>query len=214
MEREITIINSKTQKKSVITTNAETLGELKSDLREAGIPYEGMTFFEGISRTELKDDDSQLPKDVVYRGQTTNNLAFMLTQPDKKIRSGAMSRMDCYNFIKSHNLGDAVKAKYGKNYTTCKTDELIEFINSQNAETSTPVKPTNQKHSEKSPTTCGSNDALQRLETKIDALHDKIDDLSEKLDNMGSYVCDSEESGFNSDDEGGYSDAELRAMFD
>lgn len=203
MEREITIINSKTQKKSVITTNAETLGELKVDLIEAGIPYEGMTFFEGISRTELKDDDSQLPKDVMYRGQTTNNLAFMLTQPDKKIRSGAMSRMDCYNYIKSHNLGDAVKAKYGKNYTTCKTDELIEFINSQNAET--PAKPTEKPCSEKSHS-CGSNDILQRLETKIDA-------LSKKLDNMGSHVC-CKYDGDNSNDEGGYSDAELRAMFD
>ena len=211
MEREITIINSKTQKKSVITTNAETLGELKSDLREAGIPYEGMTFFEGISRTELKDDDSQLPKDVMYRGQTTNNLAFMLTQPDKKIRSGAMSRMDCYNYIKSHNLGDAVKAKYGKNYTTCKTDELIEFINSQNAEV--PAKKSEKACPEKSHS-CGSNDILQRLEASIASLHDKIDDLSEKLDNMGSCVCNSEESGHNSDDEGGYSDAELRAMFD
>ena len=211
MEREITIINSKTQKKSVITTNAETLGELKVDLREAGIPYEGMTFFEGISRTELKDDDSQLPKDVIYRGQTTNNLAFMLTQPDKKIRSGAMSRMDCYNYIKSHNLGDAVKTKYGKNYTTCKTDELIELINSQNAEA--PAKPTKKAYSESSHSTCGSNNALQRLETKIDALHDKIDALSEKLDNMGSCVCNSEDDE-DSDDEGGYSDAELRAMFD
>lgn len=212
MEREITIINSKTQKKSVITTNAETLGELKADLREAGIPYEGMTFFEGISRTELKDDDSQLPKDVMYRGQTTNNLAFMLTQPDKKIRSGAMSRMDCYNYIKSHNLGDAVKAKYGKNYTTCKTDELIEFINSQSAEA--PAKPTKKAYSESNHSTCGSNDALQRLETSIATLHDKIDALSEKLDNMGSCVCNSEEGGYNSDDEGGYSDEELRAMFD
>lgn len=210
MEREITIINSKTQKKSVITTNAETLGELKADLREAGIPYEGMTFFEGISRTELKDDDSQLPKDVMYRGQTTNNLAFMLTQPDKKIRSGAMSRMDCYNYIKSHNLGDAVKAKYGKNYTTCKTDELIEFINSQSD--AAPAKSSAKPVSEKSPATCGSNDTLQRLEASIASLHDKIDDLSEKLDNMSSHVCECGED--NSNDEGGYSDAELRAMFD
>ena len=42
--RKITVVSTKTQKKSVIMSGAETLGELKKDFREAGIDYEGMTF--------------------------------------------------------------------------------------------------------------------------------------------------------------------------
>ena len=86
--RKITIVSTKTQKKSVIMSGAETLGELKKDLREAGIDYDGMTFYEGTSKVELKDDASVLPHDVPYKGQTTNELVFMLTNTNKKIRSG------------------------------------------------------------------------------------------------------------------------------
>ena len=39
MEREILIANTKTQKRSKITTSATTLGELKTDLRAAGIDF-------------------------------------------------------------------------------------------------------------------------------------------------------------------------------
>ena len=45
--RKITIVSTKTQKKSVIMSGAETLGELKNDLRNAGIDFEDMTFYEG-----------------------------------------------------------------------------------------------------------------------------------------------------------------------
>ena len=127
--RAITIVNSKTQKKSVVMSTAETLEDLKSDLRAAEIDYEGMTFFEGTSKTEMRDDNSQLPKDVKYKGQITNNLAFMLSQPDKKISSGTLTRVECYAIIKQHNLGVGIKQKYNKNFTVCKTTELIDFIN-------------------------------------------------------------------------------------
>ena len=65
MEREILIANTKTQKRSKVTTSATTLGELKADLRAAGIDYSGMTFTEGISKTQLLDNATQMPQTVM-----------------------------------------------------------------------------------------------------------------------------------------------------
>lgn len=126
--RKITVVSTQTQRKSVITTGAETLAELKSALDEAGINYDGMTFYEGTSRTELKDNASVLPKDVPYKGTTTNELVFMLTNTNKKIRSGNMSRAEAYAAIKANNLQDAVKSKFGKNFTQCSTEDLIGML--------------------------------------------------------------------------------------
>ena len=123
--RKITVVSTQTQRKSVITTGADTLAELKSALDEAGINYDGMTFYEGTSRTELKDNASVLPKDVPYKGTTTNELVFMLTNTNKKIKSGDMSRVEAYAAIKANNLQDAVKSKFGKNFTQCSTEDLI-----------------------------------------------------------------------------------------
>lgn len=86
--RKITVVQTKNQKKSVIMSAAMTLAELKSDLRANGIDYDGMTFFEGTSKVELKNDASVLPHDVPYKGTVTNELVFMLTNTNKKIRSG------------------------------------------------------------------------------------------------------------------------------
>ena len=128
--RKITVVQTKNQKKSVIMSAATTLAELKSDLRANGIDYDGMTFFEGTSKVELKNDASVLPHDVPYKGTITNELVFMLTNTNKKIRSGAtnMSRMEAYNAIKSMGLQDACVKKFGKNFTMCKTADLIALV--------------------------------------------------------------------------------------
>lgn len=126
--RKITIVQTKNQKKSVIMSSATTLAELKSDLRANGIDYDGMTFFEGTSKVELKNDASVLPHDVPYKGTVTNELVFMLTNTNKKIRSGAMSRAEAYSKIKSMGLGELCKEKYGKNFTQCSTNDLIALI--------------------------------------------------------------------------------------
>lgn len=133
--RKITVVQTKNQKKSVIMSAATTLAELKSDLRANGIDYDGMTFFEGTSKVELKNDASVLPHDVPYKGTVTNELVFMLTNTNKKIRSGAtnMSRMEAYNAIKSMGLQNACIRKFGKNFTMCKTADLIALIQSNGA---------------------------------------------------------------------------------
>ena len=78
-------------------------------------PVDGMTFYEGTSKVELKDDASVLPHDVPYKGQTTNELVFMLTNTNKKIRSGAdMSRADAYAAIKANGLQEECVKRFGK----------------------------------------------------------------------------------------------------
>ena len=126
--RKITVVQTKNQKKSVIMSAATTLAELKSDFRANGIDYDGMTFFEGTSKVELKNDASVLPHDVPYKGTVTNELVFMLTNTNKKIKSGAMSRTEAYNAIKSMGLQDACVKKFGKNFTMCKTADLIALV--------------------------------------------------------------------------------------
>ena len=132
--RKITIVETRGQRKSVIMSSATTLAELKSDLRANGIDYDGMTFFEGTSKVELKNDASVLPHDVPYRGTTTNELVFMLTNTNKKIKSGAMSRMEAYAKIKELGLQDECQKKFGKNFTMCKTADLIALIQSNGGE--------------------------------------------------------------------------------
>ena len=127
--RKVTIINSKTQSQKIIKdSKATTLGELKREMSEEGIDYTDMTFYEGHMRAELKDDAAPLPTNIPYKGQIVNDLVFMLTAPDKKIKSGSMSRAKVYAEIKKRNLQNACISKFGKNYTQCSTADLISLI--------------------------------------------------------------------------------------
>lgn len=138
--RKVTIINNKTQSQKVIQASAATtLGELKREMREAGIEYEGMTFFEGHLRAELKDDASILPTNIPYKGQVVNDLTFLLTAPEKRIKSGAMSRAEAYNAIKARGLQDECVKRFGKNFTMCKTQDLIDLLG-EGAPAKEPVK--------------------------------------------------------------------------
>lgn len=162
--RKITVVQTKNQKKSVIMSAATTLAELKSDLRANGIDYDGMTFFEGTSKVELKNDASVLPHDVPYKGTVTNELVFMLTNTNKKIRSGAtnMSRMEAYNAIKSMGLQDACVKKFGKNFTMCKTADLIALVQDYSASKPASVAPkaeTKKEEKVKAPVVPASNDS-------------------------------------------------------
>lgn len=137
--RKILFVLSNSSNQKSIMSEAETLGALKADMRRAGINYEGMTFYEGRTRTELKDDASVLPVNVPVPAKgttpatTTNDLVFMLTTANKKIKSGALSpeRKNTLEEIKAKGLGAAVTAKFGKNATQCKTPDLLAFLAEQ-----------------------------------------------------------------------------------
>lgn len=142
--RKITVVSTKTQKKSVIMSGAETLRELKLDLMSSGIDYTDMTFYEGTSKTELKSDDSVLPKDVPYTNRTTgettltNELVFLLTNVNKKIASG-VDRSEIYKEIKAKNLQKVCIDVFGKNFTQCSTASLMELLDSKKTFEDTPV---------------------------------------------------------------------------
>jgi len=144
MERTITAILTNSNDKKVFTSNATTLGELKAEMDAQGINYEGMDFMEGLTHTTMMDDNAILPSNVQYKGQTTNNLVFMLSTSNKNIKSGA-DRIELYAFIKSHNLQDDVERRYHTNYTRCSNDMLENFISEwcnapKSAHTDDPLK--------------------------------------------------------------------------
>lgn len=124
--RKITIVNAKTNSKHVIDTDATTLAGLKSVLDNNHIDYEGLTFFESLSKSELTSNEAQLPKDVMYRGNPTNELVFLLMQK-KKIESGG--RKELYQQIAALKLKEACVKVYGKNFTNCSTAQLEELVN-------------------------------------------------------------------------------------
>lgn len=126
--RKITVISNKGQYKKVMNSAATTLGELKADMTAVGIDYYGMSFLEGLTRTELIDDASQLPTNVNYRGTITNDLVFYLTATNKKIKSG-MTRQEAYARLNERpELKDVVKDTFGRNFTQVSTDNLVHII--------------------------------------------------------------------------------------
>lgn len=207
--RKITVVSTKTQKKSVIMSSAETLGELKRDFREAGIDYEGMTFYEGTSKTELKTDESVLPKNVPYTNRTTgetkntNELVFMLTNTNKKIKSGAtMTRAEAYSFIKAKNLQAECRKKFGRNFTRCKTSDLISLVESKTA-----AKPTAHPTPVSECVDIQARAALNKLVEILEA--NEVINEYESQDVLN--LLDSEN--YKPDSSSPYSDNEIDAMF-
>lgn len=145
-KREILIASTRAQKQYKVNTDATTLAELKAALNAnedvivktsdgswvpntTPIDYEGLDFTESITRTQLVSDDSQLPQNVNYKGQTTNNLVMLLTNTRKNVASGAGDRKEAYAIIKEHNLQKDIEEEFGYNYTNVATADLWEFIN-------------------------------------------------------------------------------------
>ena len=117
---QIIVLSTKTQKKYTLDVQGNTLADLKAVMQNNGIDYNGMTFFEGRTKTELLSDQSQFPENAIIR----------LTKSEKKITSGAelVTRQDAYAAIKANNLALAIQKKFGKNFTQCKTQDLLDFI--------------------------------------------------------------------------------------
>lgn len=141
MERKIIIVDSASNSQTTITTDATTFGQLKAAVRAAGINIDGKDWLEGLTKTQPMSDDALLPTNVNYKGQVTNNLVYMLTNTNKKTRSGAMSYNEMKSYIKNNGLTAEFQEKYGKNYTQGKTTEFQEFIAAHSASTSQPAKP-------------------------------------------------------------------------
>lgn len=121
-------MDSDSQVTKVIQSSAETVAELKRDLRAAGFNVENKTIQEGVTGIEFKTDDAILPHDVPYNGTITNDLVFRLTKAQKHINSGAMSRPEAYAKVKELGIAEDIKKRFGKNFTQCSTSDLISAI--------------------------------------------------------------------------------------
>jgi hypothetical protein len=166
-----TIVDTESQKTKEIKSNATTVAELKRDLRQNGFNVDGKTIQEALTRTEFKDDTSVLPHDVPYKGSTTNDLVFRLTKANKQVRSG-MDRKQAYDEVKRLGLGDAIKAKFGKNFTQVSTNDLIAFINANGKKGAAAPKPAKEAPKRETPAKketpasgkeCKCMDALKNL---------------------------------------------------
>ena len=199
--RKITVVDSQSQSVKVIMSAAETLGELKQDLSANGYSLENKAFYEGLTRIELKTDNSILPHDVPRNGTTTNELVIRITTAQKKINSG-MTRAEVYQAIKERNLAETVKNMYGKNFTQCSTVDLLTVIAaSGNKEVAKPAsKPV--------------------VDSNTELIEKSIAKLQELL-NSGSNLSDAEVFALNSFIDGTlkealvspYSEEELESMF-
>ena len=220
--RKITIISTKNHSTKVINSAATTLAELKSDLHNTGIDYTDCTFFEGLTKTELKNDEAILPHDVPYKGTTTNNLVFMITNASKKIRSGAkLDRKAIIEEIKAKNLTEVVKKVYGKNYTNCKTEDL-ERILSMNNNSAPKEAPAKKETVETKSNTSVSNDTeyitKAQLKEVITGLVEEMKyvgmDYSDEINiNNISIIGDVSSSNSKKEDDSPYSSNELDDMF-
>ena len=132
MSRKVTVLIESTQSKVVFESNATTLGELKNELRERQVRYDSdCVFKEAASKTILTSDESILPSNIPWKGQVTNDLVFMVTAPQKKIRSGAMDRKEAYARVKELGLQGRIQELEGKNFTQCSTTILISYIENE-----------------------------------------------------------------------------------
>lgn len=225
--RKITIVQTKNQKKSVIMSAATTLAELKSDLRANGIDYDDMTFFEGTSKVELKNDASVLPHDVPYKGTITNELVFMLTNTNKKIKSGSMTRMEAYQAIKSMGLQAECVKRFGKNFTMCKTVDLISLVEEAGKKPASAPAPKSKKPvpvdmATKSP----EAEATEVVDTKARAAISRLaemlydndsiewDEKEEILDILGGKVEVAPSEDYKPSSASPYSDEEIDDMFE
>lgn len=188
--RKITIVSTKNQKKSVIMSAATTLSELKADLRQNGIDYDGMTFYEGTSKVELKDDNSVLPHDVPYKGTVTNELVFMLTNTNKKIRSGAMTRVEAYANIKSMNLQAECVKRFGKNFTMCTTANLVALIEEKSKKTAKTTTTTVVEKKVEAKVEEQHANSTECVDTKARAAISKLVDILYDNDAIDYMECD------------------------
>lgn len=180
MSRKITVLVESTQRKVVLESNATTLGELKNELREMQIDFGSENVFkESRTKSILASNESVLPTNVPWKGSVTDELVFMITAPQKKIRSG-MDRKEAYAKVKELGLQDKIQKGEGKNFTQCSTATLISYIEKASkkaapeAEKSKPAAPIAKEKP------VGKAKAAEAAEANLDALQNLLEELVDK----------------------------------
>lgn len=218
MKRTVTVWESSKQKKTVFTSNAETLGELKSEMQAHDIDLTDMSILEGVSHTQLLSDESVLPHDIPYKGERTNNLMIYLTLQNKKVSSG-IDRKEIGAWIKENNLSDALFAEFHNNWTRVSTDNLIKFYNEHKDAAPAAPKAEDEKPAETPETPETHKDEEPKDETPSNSglikWAKRVTKILYREDIIYGYQyieLNALLDGDNSDDEGGFSKDEIDAM--
>lgn len=125
--RTIWILDRATNTHVKIITDATTFGELKQAAKAAGVRYEGKDWLERISQQSPLSDESILPTNLPWQGKVTNDLVFVLTDTNKKIKSG-LGRNEVLEKVRDLGLQQELKLKYGKPYTNISNDVLLKEV--------------------------------------------------------------------------------------
>ena len=84
---QVTVFSTKGKKRSVVTTEANTWGELKKDLLNEGIETNNMKAIVGENQTTLESSAAVLPKGLTASGEVTKDFTLFLTPI--KVKSGS-----------------------------------------------------------------------------------------------------------------------------
>lgn len=170
MKRQITIYESARNGRITVFNDAEcnTLGELKALLREKGIDYNDKEFVEGVTNTKLLSDDSRIPTNIPFKGQTTNDVFINILNKDTKIKSGInyaeLSRNELLRAAKPYAV--EIEASLGVNYTRVKSADIVAFLEKKDAQ----LKPGNcVAEEEKKEEKCNCN-----VEKKLNMLKEAL----------------------------------------
>lgn len=176
MKRQITIYESARNGKITVFNDVEcnTLSELKALLREKGIDYSDKEFVEGVTNTKLIADDSRIPTNIPFKGQTTNDVFINILNKDTKIKSGVnyaeLSRVELLRAAKPY--AQEITDEFGANYTRVKSSDIAEFLEKKDAQ----LKPGNcVAEEEKKEEKCNCS-----VEKKLDMLKEAIEYLAEE----------------------------------
>lgn len=204
--RKITVLTS--TNRIVLMSSAETLGELKVDMSAQGINCVDKVFMEGLTHTEFSRDDAVLPRDIKYHDEITNELVFMVTEPNTKIKSGiSTERQYLYNKVKSFNMESVIKNLTGCNYQNLSTKELKKTVSNcltTTVSTESPTEPIPFGQVENSKE---YQDVIKAAEASIGALSNCIAALNKIITNTVNDNSDKKCI------ETPYKDAELENMF-
>jgi len=144
-------------------------------------------FFEGTTHTDLTSDTQALPQ--LPESKKERGYVFFVSPAQNKIKNGAYTRKECYAIIKSNNLGDKIKAKYGRNFTQVATDALNETIEENVDDVEAPTA------SEENPAPVEDTDAGKITTEK--ELFQKIVDKLAQLNNNEEIIVDDLVEGVN-----------------
>ena len=144
-------------------------------------------FFEGTTHTDLTSDTQALPQ--LPESKKERGYVFFVSPAQNKIKNGAYTRKECYAIIKSNNLGDKIKAKYGRNFTQVATDALNETIEENVDDVEAPTTP------EENPAPVEDTDAGKITTEK--ELFQKIVDKLAQLNNNEEITVDDLVEGVN-----------------